>query len=1087
MAIDENDLVVGPLTPAAGVTTISLDFYFENDGWLEVYKSGSETALVIDTDYTLTGEGTVTGVLTLIVAADGVDAYSVYLVVPLARSSDMQLRGEFKSGPFNTEMDRLWQAVQGLRTTLSQTFRTGRTSTAVAALFSESIAARAGRVLRFDDDGSGLLVGPTVTTIDGAVVSAAAAADSATAAGTSETNAGNSATAAASSATAAGTSETNAGNSATAAASSATAAGTSETNAGNSETAAASSATAAGTSETNAGNSATAAASSATAAASSATAAGTSETNAGNSATAAASSATAAGTSETNAGNSATAAASSATAAGTSETNAGNSETAAASSATAAGTSETNAGNSATAAASSATAAGTSETNAGNSETAAASSATAAGTSETNAGNSATAAASSAAALTGLDLAAIAESKGITATAGFVYITALDTDGGAWATDFPKIMVITAEATSVKIYDATDTTLPLHTTLDFTGYTITSVDAVEGVLSVGTTTGLAVFNLADGDTTVALDYTTATTPAIVNNAVIDVAMHVYPDAPIDPATGLQIPTIAVGTDGGLSVINNDGTVYDGTPSGHAWWAVAFRDDGAIVGTRFANGRAYITTIYNERFTADRTDYDEQYNFSGDGSTNDGHYIGGIPETPNNVRVGNDGVSFRTLAHGLFRFAPNPSNPANWMNAQITSTFNTGWMVGDIKGAFLSSVSTVSLVGSGELVTNGTFDSDTTGWEAQNANVSLASVGGQLEVTNNGAGWAYQSVATVVGKSYTLAFNYITRAGAGQFRAGTSVSSSAYALSVTTGAQTVNFVAATTTTFISLSDNAGGSGVVNTIDNVSVKLADEDRSVNAKGLIVNGTIARAAVATGAELVGYGPTTVDNYLEQPYNADLDFGTGDFSLIVWGNGGWTYDKIFSRGDGSNAGTELIFYQDNPAGVLRLKIGASFITTPDHGLPYDVWKMYTVVRRSGVVYFYVNGTLLHSASGGANITQSGATTRIGIASNTVTHSSDANGWNGTLSGLRISATAPTAAQIAKMYNDEKDLFRDNALAVLSADAVTALAHDPVSELLYVGGASGMATISGITPISRDATAVSTFISVVDGMEIKQ
>jgi hypothetical protein len=85
------------------------------------------------------------------------------------------------------------------------------------------------------------------------------------------------------------------------------------------------------------------------------------------------------------------------------------------------------------------------------------------------------------------------------------------------------------------------------------------------------------------------------------------------------------------------------------------------------------------------------------------------------------------------------------------------------------------------------------------------------------------------------------------------------------------------------------------------------------------------------------------------------------------------------------------------------------------------------------------------------------------------------------------MGAGAPTDAQIAKMYEDEKHLFTDNALAVLSADAVTALSHDPVTDLLYVGGASGTATVSGITPVSRDATAVSTFISVVDGLEIKQ
>ncbi|SMO99914.1 hypothetical protein SAMN06265173_1643 [Thalassovita litoralis] len=150
----------------------------------------------------------------------------------------------------------------------------------------------------------------------------------------------------------------------------------------------------------------------------------------------------------------------------------------------------------------------------------------------------------------------------------FVYDTSLDSDGGAWAVGaYPALMVIVAETASVKIYDGADPTLPLHTTLDFTGYAVTSAAAVAGVLSVGTSTGLAVFNLADGDTTVALDYTTATDPAIVSNAVNDVAMAVLPDAPIDPATGLPVPTIAVATAGGVSVIKDDGTVVDVVYSG----------------------------------------------------------------------------------------------------------------------------------------------------------------------------------------------------------------------------------------------------------------------------------------------------------------------------------------------------------------------------------------------------------------------------------------------------------------------------------------------------------------------------------------
>lgn len=49
---------------------------------------------------------------------------------------------------------------------------------------------------------------------------------------------------------------------------------------------------------------------------------------------------------------------------------------------------------------------------------------------------------------------------------------------------------------------------------------------------------------------------------IVNNTVNDCAMTVLPNAPIDAATGLPVPTIAVATDGGVSVIKDDGTVVD---------------------------------------------------------------------------------------------------------------------------------------------------------------------------------------------------------------------------------------------------------------------------------------------------------------------------------------------------------------------------------------------------------------------------------------------------------------------------------------------------------------------------------------------
>jgi hypothetical protein len=208
MAVLESDLVVGPLTPAAGVTTISLDFYFEQASWLEVYKSGSETPLVLNTDYTVTGAGTGSGVVTLAVAANGTDAYSVYLIVPLQRSSDMQLRGGFKSGPFNTELDRLWQAIQGINTRVAQSLRISRTSLVVGPLATGSAAARAGRALVFGASGSDLGIGPTAAEIASAQSFAASAGTSATEAQSFAASAGTSATEAADSAAEAAASAT---------------------------------------------------------------------------------------------------------------------------------------------------------------------------------------------------------------------------------------------------------------------------------------------------------------------------------------------------------------------------------------------------------------------------------------------------------------------------------------------------------------------------------------------------------------------------------------------------------------------------------------------------------------------------------------------------------------------------------------------------------------------------------------------------------------------------------------------------------------------------------------------------------------
>lgn len=172
MAVSENDLLVGPVVPANGVTLISVDFFVEDQDWLEVYKSGSDTPLTLGVDYTFSGEGTDTGSVTLTVAADGVDSYSVYLVQPAERSSDLQFRGDLQSPVLNIELDRLWRAIQGGKTTIGRTLQVTRTSSVPGALNSETALSRAGKLLGFDGSGDleAYSISNTLEVVAGAIV-----------------------------------------------------------------------------------------------------------------------------------------------------------------------------------------------------------------------------------------------------------------------------------------------------------------------------------------------------------------------------------------------------------------------------------------------------------------------------------------------------------------------------------------------------------------------------------------------------------------------------------------------------------------------------------------------------------------------------------------------------------------------------------------------------------------------------------------------------------------------------------------------------------------------------------------------------
>ena len=269
------------------------------------------------------------------------------------------------------------------------------------------------------------------------------------------------------------------------------------------------------------------------------------------------------------------------------------------------------------------------------------------------------------------------------------------------------------------------------------------------------------------------------------------------------------------------------------------------------------------------------------------------------------------------------------------------------------------------------------------------------------------------------------------------------------------------------------------------DNISVKLADADRSVNANGLAVNGTVTKTAVATGAELVAYSGFSATNYLSQPYNADLDFGTGDFYFMCWVK---TTDTYFTFTDCGATDFTGFFFGVSTGPTLQWNAGSNSATSSSiSSLTSNTWQFVTVCRSGDNVKFYVNGALVSSSWGVASgdATDSSQTgTRIGVR-----HDNAQTLDGGKLSLLRIGAGEPTAEQIRKIYNDEKWMFQPGAQVTLngSSDAVTALAHDEVTDLLHVGTSGGMSVFDGLVRVSEDATAVTTSISANNSRIVRQ
>ena len=609
-----------------------------------------------------------------------------------------------------------------------------------------------------------------------------------------------------------------------------------------------------------------------------------------------------------------------------------------------------------------------------------------------------------------------------------------------------------------------------------------------------------------------------------NAGINDVAMAVLPNGfnNVDPCSGLPIPTLALASAQGVQLVRPDLSVFQVNDNTGARPAskVLFRGE-TLTWNNTANG-----SIQN-RWRISNIDSDAigdaggvwRYNITVNGGDptienptallyGANRFMASDLNDDKKLFVGtNTSISSTGPQSGLSIVIDGKDRDSNYapltitdsMVAHITSDYNTGYQHGDCKGAFLNDTSTDADFGP-ELVTGGDFSNASdwtlgTGWSINGSN--------QAEHTGS-AGYLEQVGSFTSGQYYQLTADLVSGGAATNFGI-----SNHHDPTTTQPHNNSSFVdvycvdggtkiyamwkqrPGVNLTAINLYANNSGTMV---IDNVSIKKINKfiyDRSVNNQRLAGMGTLTKTPVATGSELVAYSGFSSDDYLVATYDAEMEFGTDDFYMMAWikNNDNTNNQKIITRDlNNSNrcqfytAGNFVQIFIQDPGGQSYLQSITEF--------DQNIWMQYIVGRKNGTLYMYVDGkaesgTGSNTSSPARNLSF-GAGTPLEIGRS---QTAPSNFFKGSIALARVGKGFPTDDQAKKMYDDEKCLFQENAIATLygSSNGVTAIDYDEITNQVHVGTSVGRSDFLGLNRINNTTTAVTTAISAHDSLIIEQ
>ena len=769
----------------------------------------------------------------------------------------------------------------------------------------------------------------------------------------------------------------------------------------------------------------------------------------------------------------------------------------------------------------------------------------------------------------------------------FVYDTRKDADGGAWRKrtknaswyneplgtadrgnrrEFPSVAVIVAEDNVVTIYDGDDPNLSMWMVFRSGGSNGTNmmgrtneagacVYMLGGLLCVGRDYfGLHMVNfITDQGWFKESGYDTPYVSPIcyrnggnqwqgslvdgqdiVNDKVNDICMRVLPNAPIhtDNLTtrwynnsGLPQPTIAIATDGGLTILDDSGRVIDHgytatndnnyfvdiSPGGvFRYGARSFgTDPGTLKGNFYVfsyygqspNGTNGLKATNNgqpDMWYSYQTGGNATYDFGGvTGESNtpyhDLAHISDLEFVVGSTRSSTTGGALsgeKGLVRVLEPYVLNYGEDTDYqMNKPIlvnyiAHDFNSGWIGGLQVGAWLCDIDDTDATH-----TNVADDWATVGAWTKQSSITITSGGsgtsGPLTISGNGTGSNVYFFNSITVEAYT---DYIVYLSPGSMNvAALGIAPATYNM----GSLLVDFTTDynrqytfnsgnRTTVYFQGHQSSASNTVINGVFIQKQAGGNQDRSVTNYGLLTMGTVPKNPVEDGAEAIAYGPFSSSNYFRQGYNPNLDWdASARWHISFWVN--FTQDNAYnvlmkrSAGSGNHwtietGGTNSIQFKGT-GGAVKANIPGDNV--------FDEWRHIVYTQDGVAMYGYKDGKMLDTNYGTSSYVNALGMLHIG--------SDDCD--NSKLAMVRMGRGGLSSEQVRRIYADEKKIFQKNSKCTLygTSSATKAIAYDDSTDIVHVGTSSGRSDMSGMVRINNTTQAVTNSISASNGIIAEQ